>query len=50
MAQLRQDFDKFNDEETVILVVGPEDKTRLSLIGWKTICHLLAFQIQNTRY
>ncbi len=27
MAQLRQDFDKFNDEETVILVVGPEDKT-----------------------
>ena len=27
MAQLRQDFDKCNDEETVILVVGPEDKT-----------------------
>jgi peroxiredoxin Q/BCP len=27
MAQLRQDFDKFNDEDTVILVVGPEDKT-----------------------
>ena len=27
MAQLRQDFDKFNNEDTVILVVGPEDKT-----------------------
>ena len=24
MAQLRQDFDKFVDENTVILVVGPE--------------------------
>ena len=25
MAQLRQDFQKFNDENTVILVVGPEN-------------------------
>ena len=25
MAQLRQDFQKFNDEDTVILVVGPEN-------------------------
>ena len=25
MAQLRQDFDKFVDENTVILIVGPED-------------------------
>ncbi len=25
MAQLRQDYDKFQDENTVILVVGPED-------------------------
>jgi len=25
MAQLRQDFQKFTDENTVILVVGPED-------------------------
>ena len=25
MAQLRQDFEKFKNENTVILVVGPED-------------------------
>jgi peroxiredoxin Q/BCP len=25
MAQLRQDFQKFNDEDTVILVAGPEN-------------------------
>ena len=25
MAQLRQDYDKFQDEDTVILVVGQED-------------------------
>ena len=25
MAQLRQDFQKFNDENTAILVVGPEN-------------------------
>ena len=25
MAQLRQDFEKFNNENTTILVVGPED-------------------------
>ena len=27
MAQLRQDFQKFNDENTVILVVGPENSS-----------------------
>ena len=27
MAQLRQDFDKFSDEHTVILVVGPENSS-----------------------
>ena len=27
MAQLRRDFQKFNDENTVILVVGPENES-----------------------
>ena len=27
MAQLRQDFQKFNDENTAILVVGPENSS-----------------------
>jgi peroxiredoxin len=27
MAQLRQDFQKFSDQDTVILVVGPEDQS-----------------------
>jgi peroxiredoxin len=28
LAQLRQDYDKFVEQETVILVVGPEDREK----------------------
>jgi len=30
MAQLRQDYDKFTEQETEILVVGPEDANTFS--------------------
>ena len=35
MAQLRQDFDKFEAEETEILVLGPEDSLAFKSY-WKT--------------
>lgn len=35
MAQLRRDFSKFNELETEIVVVGPEDANAFKLF-WKT--------------
>lgn len=35
MAQLRQDYSKFTEQDTVILVVGPENSLAFSLY-WKT--------------
>lgn len=34
MAQLRQDYNKFTEQDTVILVVGPENSLAFSLY-WK---------------